>query len=157
MPTAHLVHGFLAVGKTRFARDLAQERNAVLISIDEWYLRLYTDGVPTPHLDGGSWARLWTLLDDHWPQILRAGSDVVLDLGFWRREDRDRARTLATDVGAGHATYWVRTDDATARARFTARNAQPDSSFLIDEAGYDEMKDRYDAPTIDERVEIVWT
>src|SRR5688572_8578404 len=45
--TAHLIHGFVGAGKTTFAKRLAAETGAIRLSMDEWYLRLYTGGEPT--------------------------------------------------------------------------------------------------------------
>ena len=157
MVTAHLVYGYLGAGKTTLARELAARHHAALISIDEWYLRLFTDATPTPHLDAEKWQRLADLLHEHWPQILRAGADVVLDLGLWSRADRDRARAAATEAGAECVLYWVRTDDETALARCLARNSEPGASFIVDEAAYAQMRVRYDEPDADEAVEIITT
>jgi predicted kinase len=81
-PTAHLIHGYLAVGKTTFARRLSSRSGAILLSVDDWYLRLYTDGRPTGHLDHDLYLRLESQLDELWPQLLARGLDVVLDFGF---------------------------------------------------------------------------
>ena len=81
-PTAHLIHGYLAVGKTTFARCLSSRTGAILLSVDEWYLRLYTDGTPTQHLDNDLYLRLESQLDELWPQILLHGVDVILNFGF---------------------------------------------------------------------------
>jgi predicted kinase len=40
MPTAHLIHGFLGVGKTTLARQLEQKIPAIRFSHDEWMTRL---------------------------------------------------------------------------------------------------------------------
>jgi predicted kinase len=91
MATAHLIHGYLGAGKTTFAAKLASQKNAIRLSADEWYLRLYTDGRPNTHLDDSLLLRLESVLDELWPSILIQGVDVVLDFGFWSRESRDRA------------------------------------------------------------------
>ena len=46
MAVAHLIHGFLGVGKTTYARRLERERSAVRFTHDEWMARLY--GVDSP-------------------------------------------------------------------------------------------------------------
>lgn len=38
MPTVHMIHGFVGVGKTTFAKKLQQEVNAVRFSPDEWMI-----------------------------------------------------------------------------------------------------------------------
>jgi predicted kinase len=49
MATAHLIHGFLGVGKTTFARQLEQRIPAIRFSHDEWMARLYGDDPPVEH------------------------------------------------------------------------------------------------------------
>lgn len=93
------------------------------------------------------------MLEDHWPQILRRGVDVVLDFGFWTRTDRDRTRALAAE----HRLYWVRTDDPTALSRCLARNKEPGANFLIDQAAYRDLKAKYEAPADDEEYIVVTT
>jgi predicted kinase len=99
--------------------------------------------------------RLVRTLEGHWPQILRAGVDVVLDFGFWKRSARDRARALAEAVPAEHRLHWVRAADETAMARCLTRNERPGDNFLIDEAAYADLRRYYEEPGADERYEIV--
>jgi predicted kinase len=155
--TVHLIHGYLGVGKSRFARDLSSRSGAVLISLDEWYLRLYTNGAPTPHQEYELLDRLTGVLHGHWPQLLRAGVDLVLDFGFWRRSERDMTRELARSVSANHRLYWVRTDDETALSRCLIRNDHPGSAFIIDAAAYRDLKARFEELGGDEQFEVIET
>lgn len=104
-PTVHLVHGYLGVGKTSFARQLSEQTGAIRLSADEWYLRLYTNGRPTEQLDDVLWRRRKSQLDDLWPQLLARGVDLVLDFGVWSRSERDHARSRATALGANLVLY----------------------------------------------------
>lgn len=157
MATAHLIHGYLGAGKSTYARRLAAETGAVLLCFDEWYLRLYTDGSPTGALDDDLLNRLYAVLNDHWPRLLAAGVDVVLDFGFWSRSWRDDARALAAAAGAEPRLHWVQTSDETALARCLTRNEDPGSAFLLDRDAYVALKARYDPPSADETVQVVKT
>ncbi len=149
-PAAHLIHGFLAAGKTTFARRLSARTGAILLSYDEWYLRLYTDGTPTGHLDNEQCRRLESLLDEVWPQFLVHGVDVVLDFGFWTRAFRDRARRLATAAGADVVLHSVSCGERIARQRLAARNLDPRGSFLVSDAGYDDLLRKFSPLDADE-------
>jgi predicted kinase len=155
--TAHLIHGYLAVGKSTFSQRLAEDQGAVLLSLDAWYLRLFTDGAPTAHQDYVLLQRLWASLDDHWPQILRAGVDVVLDFGFWSRLSRDRARDRALAAG-GQARLWsVTCDKEISIQRCLRRNLAPGENFVLDAAAYEALRTRFDALGGDEPCEIIVT
>jgi predicted kinase len=152
MASVHLICGFLGSGKTTFAKALAKA-GAVRFSVDELYLRLFADG-PTYELDARAMERLLNTLHDLWPQVAQAGSDVVLDFGFWNRSLRDEVRARCRAVGATAQLYWLRCPDEVAIARCLERNGQPDS-FLISEQGFNELKCRFDAPAADEPCEVI--
>jgi predicted kinase len=38
-------------------------------------------------------------IEDVWPRCLELGLDVVLDLGFWTRQQRDDVRAKAAMIG----------------------------------------------------------
>jgi predicted kinase len=116
--TVFAVAGFLGTGKTTFSRELERATGAVRISIDDWTIGLSGDDFA---LDPELFSRTRSLLTDLWPRIARAGADVILDLGFWRREDRDAARVRATEAGAEFRLFWLRCSAETSRARAIGR------------------------------------
>lgn len=157
MATAHLLHGFLGAGKSTFARRLERDLNAVRLSADEWYLRLFTDGSPTEGLDQSLNERLLVVLDDLWPRILATGVDVVLDFGFWSRVSRDSARRAAALAGGDSRLYWVRCDEATAARRVRERNADPRDSFYLSDGSYRYLRAKYSPLDPDEEFVVVRT
>jgi predicted kinase len=157
MATAHIIHGYLGSGKSTYARQLASAENAVLISMDDWYLQLFADGAPTAEQDYEALDRLSVVMDEHWPRILRAGASVVLDFGFWTRQSRDGAKSLAEAAGAIAIVYWVRCDDSVALARCEERNRTGSRTFLIDRRAFTALKDRYEQLGADEPARVVDT
>ena len=155
--TAHLIYGYLGSGKSTYARQLSEKVHGVYISLDDWYLRLFTDGTPTARQEYELLGRLSDAMSDHWPQIVGAGAAVVLDFGFWTRASRDEARRLALTVGSQTVLHWIRCDDEIALARCVARNDDPHASFVIDAAAYEALKMRYEELDPDEDRIIVDT
>jgi hypothetical protein len=81
MATAHLIHGFLGVGKTTFARQLEERLPAIRFTQDEWMARLYGDDPPVEHF-AEFYRRVWEQMEGVWPRCLELGLNVVLDFGF---------------------------------------------------------------------------
>ncbi|MFN2556590.1 MAG: AAA family ATPase [Nitriliruptorales bacterium] len=154
---AHLVHGYIAAGKTTFSRRLETATGAVRVSADEWYIKLYVGEETTPHLDRAAWRRLMSVLDELWPVLLERDVDVILDFGFWSRAGRDRARQLAEAAGATVQLYEVICDESVARARCQARNQRPHGHFQIDRAAFDDLKATFEPLAADEEWEGVDT
>lgn len=155
MATVYLIYGFLGSGKTTFSKRLAEERSAIRFSMDEWYLQLFSDGA-THQIDGLRWSRLQQTLHELWPQIATHGVDVVLDFGFWSRDQRDRIRSLARSAGVETALFWVQCPDDTALRRCLARNGTT-GSFLITHEGFQEMRSRFEPLGPDEEFIAIQT
>ncbi len=151
--TVHLICGFLGAGKTTFSQSLAEQRSAAKFSIDELYLQLFTDE-PTRELNAKALDRLLLMLNGVWPQIVKAGVDVVLDFGFWRRAFRDNIRDRASLVGAETRLYWLQCPDDVALARCLQRNGSP-GAFLITAQDYQELKAGFEPPASDEACETI--
>ncbi len=122
MPTLHLLHGMVGSGKTTFARRLEREFHAVRFSPDEWMVALHGTNPPEsvfrPQL-----VRIMALIWELTGRVLRAGSDVVLEGGFWTRASRDEARQRAREIGVAWRLYALRCPVEDARRRVLARTA----------------------------------
>lgn len=154
MATAHLLHGFLGVGKTTFARHLEQTLPAIRFTHDEWMQRLYGDDPPERHFADYA-ARVSAQMESVWTRCLSLGLDVVLDAGLWSRAERDRMLDLVRALGAEAKLYRLVCDEATALRRITARNAALGGSLYISEATYRTLRQRFEPLEADEeRIEV---
>lgn len=150
--TVHAIHGYLGVGKTAFARRLEAETGGVLLSIDEWTIRLSGGH---KHLDAALFENTWALLSELWPRIVRTGADVILDFGFWSRESRDDARARAATVGAPLRLYSLQCSRETAIARCQARRQE--HAYDLDADAYDALRWKFEPLGVDEAAEIADT
>ena len=153
MPTAHLICGYIGSGKTTFARQLEEDRGAVRFTHDEWMVRYYGHNPPADKFAEYS-AHISKMIWEDALMALSLGRDVVLDFGFWRRDDRDDARRRL--IGYDSQMYLVVCDEETAWARVDARNKNlGDEHLLIERATFDSLKQRVDRFTEDEDFVIV--
>ena len=144
MAVTHLIHGFLGVGKTTYARRLERERSAVRFTHDEWMARLY--GVDSPaDLFADRAARVSGRRAALWTRCRALGMDVVLDEGFWSRARRDRLRALVPQLGGEVRLYRLWCPDDVARDRIARRNLDLDGSLHISPATNDALRTRFEA------------
>jgi predicted kinase len=130
---SHDGYGEIGAGKTTYSKRLEHE-GFVRLSLDEWTIAAVGDPVHvTPELV----TRMIDQLMRLWPQIVRAGADVVLDFAFWERARRDHVRQAALSLGAGVTLVHIRCDIAERRERCTRRTENDSGSYLIDHGGFD--------------------
>jgi predicted kinase len=154
MPTAHLIHGYIGAGKTTFARRLEQELPAVRFSHDEWMTRLYGDDPPVDQFPDFH-ERVSKLIDAYWTRCVDLGLDVVLDLGFWSRHQRDETRAAAVALGASARLYRLECPDEEAWQRVATRNLNLEGNLRIVRNTFDILKSRFEPLGDDEaRIEV---
>ena len=149
MPIVHLIHGFLGVGKTTFARSLADATGALRFSPDERMTQLHGDDPPAEHF-ARYHAAIITQMNDEWPRVLTSGRDVILDYGFWIRAERDAARQTARSLGATVQLRAIDCPELIARNRIRIRNTTLRGSLFIADATYDLLRARFEPLQADE-------
>jgi predicted kinase len=145
----HLIHGYLGVGKTTFAKRLERELPAIRFTHDEWMVRLYGDD-PPQEMYADYFKRVYDLIGALWLRCVALGNDVVLDFGFWSRAERDRMRAAVAAAGAECTLYDVRCPEAEAWARIERRNAEPGPRLFIARNTFDVLKARFEPLEDDE-------
>jgi len=130
-PTLHLIHGIPGSGKTTFARHLEKETRAIRFSPDEWMVTLHGSN-PPESLFRPQHERIMQLIWEHAGRVLQAGSNVILDGGFWSRASRDDARRRATEFNVPFRFYALRCSVEEARRRVLTRTqAMPPGTLEI--------------------------
>lgn len=130
-PTVYLLCGFIGAGKTTFARELEALTGAVRITKDEWLVRLIGHD-PTIAGYADIDHRIVELSRDLAFQLIAKGIDVILDDGFWAREERASIRRRIEELGGNAVLYYLDTPIETIRERVARRSAHPPpDSFRI--------------------------
>jgi predicted kinase len=98
MATLYLMCGLPGSGKTTLAKQIESLRSALRLCPDEWIGSLLADSTDTAELD-----RLRAPVESvQWKVAKRAlalGINVVLENGFWSREERASYRSQADSIG----------------------------------------------------------
>src|SRR6476659_5774046 len=120
-PTVYLICGFIGAVKTTFAKELEEKTVAVRITKDEWSIRLIGND---PTIDGYvQWDRkIIGLSRDFAFYVAEKGIDVIMDEGFWAKEERDELKKKIEAIGAKAVLYYVDTPIETIRERVVKRN-----------------------------------
>lgn len=154
-PTVHLLCGFIGAGKTTFARTLEERTGAMRITKDEWLIRLIGND---PTIDGYADYdhRICGLSRDVAFQLVAKGMDVIIDEGFWEKEQRALMRKRSTEAGAEAVLYYLDTPIATIQERVARRNASlAKDSFRITPATLESYLPLWQPPSEDEEYVLV--
>jgi predicted kinase len=150
MPTVHMIHGFLGAGKTTFARRLEESLPAIRFSHDEWMARLYGNDPPV-ELFAKYYRRVSDQIASVWPRCAELGLEVVLDLNFWSRKQRDETRARVAEIGVDSRLYRLACTDQEAWQRIEKRNADLEGGLLIVRDTFEALKDRFEPLDPDEQ------
>ncbi len=131
MTTLHIMVGLPCSGKTTYARRLAEEAGALLLTPDAWHLKLFGDDASDERHDGRHTAVEEIMLDVA-RRALALGTSVILDFGFWAREERDALRAMARDAGADFKMHYMDVSKEELWRRLERRNRDAcDEVFVI--------------------------
>src|SRR5690349_4702135 len=150
MATLHLMVGLPCSGKTTLARALEHELPALRLTPDEWHIRLFGQDAEEPEHDarhGLIEAGLWNIAS----RALELGMNVILDFGFWAREEREDYRLRAKQLGAGSEVHLLDVPEEELMNRLAVRNSQPSQeNFHIPEESMKLWIELFQKPTPEE-------
>ncbi|WP_437731697.1 AAA family ATPase [Sorangium sp. So ce1335] len=130
----HLIVGPVGSGKSTFALRLAREQRAVRLNLDEWMATLFRPDRPdTGVLDwyiertGRCIDQIWTLTE----RLLEVGTNVVLEIGLIRRDERERFYERVDAGGHGLTIHVLDAPRDVRRERVQRRNDQKGDTFSM--------------------------
>ena len=150
MATLHLMVGLPCSGKSTLAQTLEHELPALRLTVDEWHIRLFGQDAEEPEHDARHSlieALLWNIASS----ALELGINVILDFGFWAREEREEYRLRAKQLGASSEVHYLDVPEDELLRRLAVRNSQPSQeSFVISEEAMKPWIASFQKPTPDE-------
>ncbi len=159
MATVHLLSGLPCSGKTTYAAALKADTGGVHLSLDYWLITTF-----------GTYAIAGVGHEEHVRRVLecrqliwsaaveslRGDADVILDDGFFLREDRVHAVALAQRLGARAKVHYLSAPLDVLQARIAARNAKlPTYNFKISPEMLHAFVELFEVPTVREGAELV--
>src|SRR3954468_21384358 len=137
-----LICGLPGSGKTTLARQLASELGAVRLCPDEWKHDLgidYYDEQGRVRLE----KRLWRLGEE----LLALGQSVILENGFWAREERDELRLAARTLGVAVELHYLEApvDELWRRLELRNEEARPGTA-PIEREDLERWAQQFEAP-----------
>jgi predicted kinase len=134
--------GLPGAGKTTRAKVLAATYRALRLTPDHWMIPLFGDSMA----DGKRWVLEGRLISVAL-QALRMGTSVVLDYGFWGRDERSALRWLARSAGAACQVVYLPVDKKVQIARIAHRQeTTPHQTFPMSEADVDVWREQFQVP-----------
>jgi predicted kinase len=130
-------------GKSTVARQYEQQ-GMTRLSFDQ---EAWSRGITVMPLAQDVHRDIERVLRSRLADLVRAGSDVVLDFSFWSRRARDEYRELLRPFGVVPETVYLATDRATALRRITARAARDGDDFEISTELAARYFDHFEVPT----------
>ena len=125
--------GLPCSGKTTLARELELTHSALRLTPDEWQVRLFGQDAEAPEHDARHSA-IEDLMGQLAHRALELGTSVILDYGFWAREEREDYRARAKVLGASSEVHYLDVPPAALLRRLAQRNAEPSqTAFHIPE------------------------
>ena len=150
MATLHLMVGLPCSGKTTLAKKLETERSALRLTPDEWHVSLFGQDAEAPEHDARH-THIETLLWKLASRALVLGINVILDFGFWAREEREDFRLRAKQLGAGSEVHFLDVPEAELLRRLAVRNSDDlPARFYISEEAMKPWIAFFQRPTPDE-------
>ncbi len=150
MATLFLICGLPGSGKTTLAKQLEVSNSALRLCPDEWIAPLLVDVTDTIEMD-----RLRVVVESiQWgmaKRVLIIGVDVILENGFWSRNERSSYRAQAEALGAQVELLYLNVSRDELWARLSNRNAKlSPGTFVVKEDQLDLWLSWFEPPTEDE-------
>ncbi len=143
MAEIHLMVGFMGFGKTTLARKLEKELPAVRLTHDEFMRKLFSRNLPEADFRL-AWQKVDDLIWELAAQIVRSGTNVILDYGFWSRDSRRQAFEKASRLTEKIIFHQVCCDARVAKQRVLHRSKTDPDELFIDEHCFDNYWAQYE-------------
>lgn len=124
--------GKMGAGKSTKSKSVAFERNAVLISEDEWLAELYPDQITSFDDYIKLSEQLKPLIKVHVQNILKTGTSVVMDFPANTKRQRKWFQSLSIEAESEAELIYLKVNDALCLKQIAQRSLEQPSRAAFD-------------------------
>ncbi len=145
--------GKICSGKSYYANQMKDKENAVILSTDEATYDLIDN-------EQGEYYNVFTekvnkYLMKKAAEIVNAGCNVILDWGFWTKEDREATTKYFQQFGIDVEWHYIdiepsRWQQLIKKRNIKVRNGNGGSDFYVDEGLMNKLLSKFEEPKRDE-------
>lgn len=115
-----MICGKICSGKSTYSEKLKQEINAVILSCGDLMLTLFEEQLGDKHNDISK--KCISYLYNLAQEIIRTNTNVILDFGFWIKEERKNMVEFFKSKNIEVEMHYVKVDEKTWIAQIEKRN-----------------------------------
>ena len=147
--------GKMGAGKSTQSKKMAHDQNAVLISEDEWLELLYPGQISTFEDYLKFSGQLKPLVTKHVQNILRTGTNVIMDFPANTVSQRKWFKTIFFEINAPHELVYLNVSDEICLKQIAQRRIeQPERASFDTEESFHHVTSFFDEPRTDENFNI---
>jgi predicted kinase len=147
-----LICGKICAGKTTYAKKIANDTNAVILSVDEIMLALFGQPIGDKHDE--MLEKTEKYLFKKTVELVSKGIDVILDWGFYTYYMRQFATKYFTDLGIKVEWHYLEVDNTNWQKYLSKRNSEiknnMENFYFIDNATVEKFKNFFEEPQTNE-------
>ena len=127
--------GKICSGKSTYAKEIKKENNAIILSCDDLMLALFDEQLGDMHASmlKKCQAYLYNLAE----QIVATNVNVILEFGFWNKDERKDLRELFRLKNITTELHYIKVDQCSWLAQIEKRNREvkngTEKGYYIDE------------------------
>ena len=152
MAKVYLICGRICSGKSCYAARLRERENAVILSCDELTFALFDGQLGDAH--DAMRARMESYLRHKSVEIVRAGTNVILDWGFWTAHGRRDVRAFYAGHDVACEMHYIDVSPEVWKLQIERRNEAVRrglaNTYIVDNGLLAKLESLFQEPTADE-------
>lgn len=152
MAKVYLICGRICSGKSTYAKKLSEAQNAVILSVDEIMLAVFGQDIGEKH--DIYVKRLQAYLYQKSLDFIASGVNVILDFGFWTKQERANARGFFESRDVVFEFHYLNISQSEWKERIAKRNTEALQKqlnvYFVDEGLVKKFEELFEQPQKEE-------